>query len=131
MCLFHGQNSCDEFKNGLFEFYCKHEWNLVNQVWCTIGDDHKFRVHLVRALCCSAVLLCFLQVCLAVLAIVRLRRGIIMGNDASVPPMPNDSSALPPTYAASVYDNDSPFSPHPFTAKPGEYFPATTEQPAY
>jgi hypothetical protein len=72
-----------------------------------------------------------LQICLAVLAIIRLLRGVTYGNDATVPPPTTDASAPPPAYAASVYGADPRFSPQPFSIRPGENVQATTEQPAY
>lgn len=67
---------------------------------------------------------------LAVLAIIRLRRGITLASDANMPP-PGESAAAPPPYASAAYGHEARFSPHPFSPKPGETFQATTEQPAY
>lgn len=92
---------------------------------------YAFEARLAPALLPFSSPVVFLQVCLAVMAVIRLRRGVLMANDSNVPPLPDESASAPPSYAASVYGDDARFSPHPFAAKPGENLSATTEQPAY
>jgi len=72
-----------------------------------------------------------MQIALAILAIIKLRRGVEGGTLSAMPAYNESRASVPPAAAADYSEHDSRFSPHPFgpaTSKPPV---AATEPPAY
>ena len=80
--------------------------------------------------CFTFVYVC-MQIALAVLAILKLRKGV--GDQMlSATPAYNDSHiSVPPSTAAGYHEHDSQFSPHPFSSTTSKPPAAAAEPPAY
>jgi len=71
------------------------------------------------------------QIALAVLAILKLRKGIEDRTLSAPPPYHDSHISVPPIAAAQYNENDSQFSPHPFSATTSSLPAAANEPPAY